>query len=68
MDPATNAKTYWSIFKTPLNNKKSPCTPWLFHQGKHITDFKKKAELLNSFFAKQCSLIQNSSKLPLILN
>ena len=29
---------------------------------------KKKAELFNSFFAKQCSIIQNSSKLPLILN
>ena len=66
MDPTTSSETYWSILKTLLNNKKviSP----LFHQGKYVTDFKKKAELFNSFFAKQCSIIQNSSKLPLTLN
>ena len=66
MDPTTSSETYWSILKTLLNNKKviSP----LFHQGKYVTDFKKKAELFNYFFAKQCSIIQNSSKPPLTLN
>ena len=66
MDPTTSSETYWSILKTLLNNKKviSP----LFHQGKYVTDFKKKAELFNSFFAKQCSIIQNSSKRRLTLN
>ena len=54
MDPATSAKTYWSILKTLLNNKKNCCISPLFHQGKYVTDFKKKATLLNSFFAKQC--------------
>ena len=68
MDSATSAKTYWSILKALLNNKKIPCIPPLFHEGKYVTDFKKKAELFNSFFAKQCSIIQNSSKLPLTLN
>ena len=29
-----------------------------------MTDFKEKAELFNSHFAAQCSLISNSSKLP----
>ena len=67
MYPITIAKTYWSILKTLLNNKKNPCIPPLFHQGKYVTDFKKKAKLFNSF-AKQCSIIQNSSKLPLTLN
>ena len=67
MDPATSAKTYWSILKTLLNNKKIPCTPPVFHQGKYVPDFKKKAELFNSFFAKQFSIIQNSCKLPLTL-
>ena len=38
--------------------------PPLFHNSKFITDFKEKAELFNSFFAKQCSLIKNESKLP----
>ena len=28
-----------------------------------MTDFKEKVELFNAFFAKQCSLIKNSSKL-----
>ena len=68
MDSATSAKTYWSILKALLNNKKNPCIPPLFHQSKHVTDFKNKAEVFNSFFAKQCSIIQNSSKLPLTLN
>ena len=33
------------------------------HQGL-ITDFKQKAEPFNSFFPKQCSIIDNSSKFP----
>ena len=63
MDPMTSAKTYWSILKSLLNNKKIPCIPPLFHQNKYVTDFKKKAELFNCFFAKQRS-INNSSELP----
>ena len=68
MGPATSAKTCWSILKTLINNKKIPCIPSLFHQGKYITDFKKKAELFNSIFTKQYFIIQNSSKLPFTLN
>ena len=33
-----------------------------------MTDFKEKAELFNAFFAKQCSLIESNSKLPLHLH
>ena len=68
VDPITSAKTYWSILKTLLNNKKNLCISLLFHQDKCVTDFEKKAGLFNSFFAKQCSIIQNSSKLSLILS
>ena len=60
MDPTTSAKTYYSILKT-LINKEIPCIPPLFHQGKNVTDFKRKAELFNS-------IIQNSSKFPLTLS
>ena len=36
----------------------------MLHKNKFVTDLKEKAELFNSFFAKQSSLIKNSSKLP----
>ena len=64
MDPMTSLKTYWSLLKTLLNNKKIPCIPPLLQDNKYVTDFKKKAELFNLFFAKQCSIIDNSSELP----
>ena len=63
-DPLTSAKTYWSILKTFLNDKKIPSIPPLFHENKFITDFKEKAELFNHFFVNQCSLLSNSSVLP----
>ena len=63
-DPLTSPKTYWSISKTFLNNKKIPCIPPLFHENKFITDFKEKVELFNHFFVKQCSLLSNNSALP----
>ena len=46
----TSAKTYWSIFKKCLNDKKIPFVPPWFLDNKLITDFKEKAELLNPFF------------------
>ena len=42
--------------------KKIPCISPLFQDNKFITDFKEMSE--NSFFAKQCSLIDNGSTLP----
>ena len=64
MDPVTSAKTCWSILKSLLNNNKIPCIPPLFHQNKYVTDLKRKTELFNCFFAKQCCIINNSSELP----
>ena len=63
-DLLTTPKTYWSILKILLNNKKIPCMPPLFHEYKFITDFKEKAELFNQFFVNQCSLLSNSNVLP----
>ena len=37
---------------------------WPYHDNKYITDFKEKANLINQFFAKQCTLTDNSSILP----
>ena len=62
LDSKKNPKSYWSILKTFLNNKKIPCIPPLSHNGKFIMDFKKKAELINYFFTRQCSLVKNNSK------
>ena len=59
-----SSKAYWALLKIFLNNRKIPVIPPLFHNNKFATDFKEKAELFNSFFAKQCSLIKNYSKLP----
>ena len=36
----------------------------LFHKNKLVTDFREKVEIFNSFFAKQCSLINSGSPLP----
>ena len=51
-----------------LNNKKIPLIPPLYYDNRFITDFKEKAELFNSFFSKQCSLISNNSSLPSYIN
>ena len=59
-----NSKTYWSLLNRILGNKKIPLIPQLLHENKFVRDFKEKAELFNSFFAKKYSLIKNSSKLP----
>ena len=63
VDPMTSTKSYWSTLKMFLN-KKIPCIPPLKHQRKYVIDFQEKAEIFNSFFAEQCSLMNETSKLP----
>ena len=62
-----SSKTYWSLLKIFLNNKKILLIPLLFYKNCFITDFKEKAELSNSFFSNQCSLLKNCNKLPTTL-
>ena len=52
-----NSKSYWSLLKMFLNNKKIPLIPPLFHENHFIINFKEKVKLFNSFFSKQCSLL-----------
>ena len=66
-DPKASQKSYWSILKTFLNNKKIPRIPSLIHQDKFVTDFKEKANIFNNFFANQYSIVSNNSELPVTL-
>ena len=63
-NPATSSKTSCFILKTFLNNEKISCIPLVFHENKFTPNFKEKAELFNTFFAHQCTLLNNSSVLP----
>ena len=63
-DPKTGPKTYWSILKRFLNKIKIPTIPPLLVNGTFETDFGRKADIFNVFFAKQCSIINNGSVLP----
>ena len=63
-DPQTGPKTYWSILKRFLNKIKIPTIPPILVNGTFVTDFKKKANIFNDFFADQCSIFNNGSVLP----
>ena len=64
-NPLLQAKTYWSILKTFYNDKKIPLIPPLLVDDKHVTDIKKKANIFNEYFTEQCTLLKNSSVLPI---
>ena len=61
-----SSKTYCSLLKGFLSNKKIPLIPLLFPENSFIADFTEKADLFNSSFAKQCSLIRNDSDYQLV--
>ena len=63
-DNQKNAKAYWSLIKMFLNNKEIPLVPPLYDDDCFTTDFKEKAELFNSYFFKQFSLISDNSLIP----
>ena len=50
--------------KTFLSNKKIPCIAPIFYENDFVLAFQKKAEIFSKFFAKQCTVVPNSSKLP----
>ena len=59
----TSAKTYWSILKPFYNDTQVPLIPSLLVNNKIVSDFTKKANLFNDFFATQCTPLTNSSVL-----
>ena len=63
-DPAITPKKYWSILHSFLCKHKIPKIPLIRHNSTFLTDVMVKANTFNSFFAKQCSLIETGSELP----
>ena len=63
-DSNTSPKSYWTISKRLLCNKKLPAIPPLLVDGKLVSDFCKKANIFNNFFASICTPINNTSCLP----
>ena len=47
-----------------FNGKKVPCILPLLHKDRFVTDFQVKSENCSSYFAKQCSLLKNESRIP----
>ena len=64
-DPKLNRKAYWGILQSFTNWKKSPIVPPLLISNQLVTNFNKKANNFNEYFSNQCSVIDNSSKLPM---
>ena len=62
-----NSKLHWFLLKY-FSKQKYSLIPPLIHENKFITNFLEKAKLFNSFFSKQCSLINNGSTLPTHMN
>ena len=62
--PETASKKYSAIIKRFLKKKKIPNIPPLLVNNKLVSDFHKKAELFNRHFAEQCTLVHNTSTLP----
>ena len=60
----TTSKMYWAVLIRFLFKKMIPNIPPLLVNSKLVSDFHKKAELFNRHFAEQCTLVQNTSTLP----
>ena len=58
------AKTFWLFLKTFYNGKKAQIIPPPLINDKLFSDFEVKASHFNNFFASQCTLLDNSSKIP----
>ena len=60
----TGNKKYWAIMNSLFNKNKFPVIPPLLVNDIFVTNCTKKAELFNSHFAQQCSVIETGSTLP----
>ena len=63
-NPNASAKTYWPILKSFYNDTKVPLISPLLVNNEVVSDFTKKTNLFNDFFAAQCTPVTNKSVLP----
>ena len=59
-------KTYWSILNNFLGKRKAANIPRLIVIDFVVSDFTRKANLFNNFFASQCPPVVNYSTLPVL--
>ena len=63
-DPNAGQKEFWSAYRKIVNKKQNTNIPPIIKDGRYISDFKEKANIFNEYFAKQCTINDNGSKLP----
>ena len=63
-DPEIGQKHFWTADKRIANKKRNTNIPPIIDDGVFISNFKKKADLFNDYFANQCIINENGSVLP----
>ena len=62
-DPETGQKHFWTAYKRIANKKRNTNIPPIIDDDIFISNFKKKADLFNDYFANQCIINDNGSVL-----
>ena len=63
-DLKTVPKNLLKILKTFVNGTKIPLIPLLLADNQLVSDFLEKTNLINEYFSKQCTTIDNNSPIP----
>ena len=63
-DPRVGQNDFWNAYKKVVNKKRNTNIPPIIHDGFFISNFKRKAEIFNQYFANQCKINDNRSFLP----
>ena len=63
-NPEIGQKHFWTAYKKISNKKKNTNIPPIIDNDFYISNFKKKADIFNEYFADQCIINDNGSVLP----
>ena len=66
-DPEIGHKHFWTAYKRIANKKRDTNIPPIIDDDIFISNFKKKADLFNDYFANQCTINDNGSILPRVV-